>query len=312
MGTVHYTDAIFQQAKELGFRLCSGKAMMDQNKFAPYKMIENTNDSLQESISLAKNWHNNGLLMYAFSPRFMLSCSNNLMIDSVQESKKIGCLLHTHASESKLELKCMHKGNIELLNDIGFLGKNTVLAHCVHLKEKENCLLQETKTKVAHCPSTNLKLSSGIANVFDLMNKRVVIGLGSDGAPCNNRFDLFSEMRLSAMLQKLINNAKIFPAKQVLKMATINGAKLLGIDKLVGSIEIGKRADLTIIEQRNFHARPIMDPVTYLVYSAMPSDVRDVFIDGNHVFQNHKILNVNKQELFAEVESERKLLFNRI
>ncbi len=312
MGTVHYTSAIFEQAQALGFRLCSGKAMMDQNKFAPKKIIQSTQDSLDESVELAKKWHNNGLLKYAFAPRFLLSCSDKLMEGSAKEARNLGCLLHTHASESTLELKELKKGNIELLHERGFSGPDTVLAHCVHLSPKERELMQETGTKVAHCPSANLKLASGIADICDFLHRDIIVGLGSDGAPCNNRLDIFSEMRLSAMLQKLKYGARSMPAEQALKMATIWGAKLLGIDDLVGSIEIGKSADLAIIEQNDFHTRPIADPVTTLVYSATSSAVRDVLIDGHLVLKNRQIPKINKQDLFAQVESERALLFERI
>jgi 5-methylthioadenosine/S-adenosylhomocysteine deaminase len=286
MGTVHETDAIFSAAERMGIRLTSGKAMMDQGDIRPGGLMESTEKSLQESAALAQKWHQaaNGRLRYAFAPRFILSCTSDLLRETAKMARDLDCLLHTHASENPGEVEVVREitgdDNIVALHKLGLTGPDVVLAHCVWLSPEEEGILAETDTKVAHCPSTNLKLASGIAEIPELREHGIVVGIGADGAPCNNRLSAFTEMRLASLLQKPRKGPAAMPAKEVLRMATIDGARVLGIDHLVGSLETGKRADVTVVNGRRPHLYPVADPETTLVHGATEADVLHVFVDG--------------------------------
>lgn len=317
MGTVHFTDVIFEEARKIGFRLTSGKAMMDQNEYAPKNIIENTRVSIDDSLTLAKNWHlsDDGRLRYAFAPRFVLSCSEELMVSSAEVAREQGCFLHTHASECEAEVSLLRKthkqGNVELLHSLGFSGSDTLLAHCVYLSPKEVELLRNSGTNVAHCPSANAKLGSGIADILGLLGAGVRVGLGSDGAPCNNRLNIFDEMRMCGMLQKLKHGASAMSASQILKMATIDGAKCLGLQDEIGSLEVGKRADIVIVARNTPHSRPFADEATFLVYACSPEDIKHVLIDGRILVKDREFMSLDKESLFEGVEAERASLFER-
>src|SRR5262249_36803039 len=141
-------------------------------------------------------------------------------------------------------------------------------------------ILRATGTNVAHCPSSNLKLGSGLAPVVEMINRGVSVSLGADGAPCNNRLDMFTEMRTAALIQKALHGAEVLPARTTLRMATIDGARALGLDKDIGSIELDKRADLTLLDLETLHTTPHPDPISAVVYAAEAANVDTVIIDG--------------------------------
>jgi 5-methylthioadenosine/S-adenosylhomocysteine deaminase len=187
--------------------------------------------------------------------------------------------------------------NIEYLNDVGLAAPHIVLAHCVHLNSSELEVLSRTGTHVAHCPSSNLKLGSGLAPVFEMLERGISVSLGADGAPCNNRLDMFTEMRTAALIQKALHGAEALPALRVLRMATIDGARALGLNREIGSIETGKRADLILLNVNRPHMTPHPDPVSTIVYAAEASDVETALIDGRIVMRENKLLTLNEPEV---------------
>ncbi len=308
MGSVRHTDVIFQVAEESGIRLTSGKAMMDKGHSRPGGLKESTDDSLKHSDDVAARWHGkgNGRLRYAFSPRFILSCTDTALRQAASLARKRGCLVHTHSSENPGELDAVRaatgKDNVVALADLGVSGKDVVLAHCVWLTSEEQRILREAGTKVAHCPSANLKLASGVAKVPELLEQGVTLGIGADGAPCNNRMSAFTEMRLCALLQKPRLGAASMPARDVVKLATLGGARVLGIDAEVGSLEPGKRADVTVVDTSAPHMRPRTDPFTTLVYGAEAGDVRHVFVDGEWLVRDHALARWEIEDVLAAAE----------
>ncbi|MBI1948246.1 MAG: 5'-deoxyadenosine deaminase [Deltaproteobacteria bacterium] len=308
MGTVHHQDAIFEVAEDAGLRLTSGKAMMDKGQGRPPGLKETTDQALQRADDLASRWHGaaDGRLRYAFAPRFVLSCSDALLQETARLARSRKCLLHTHASENPGELDAVRaatgKDNVVALHERGLTGPDVVLAHCVWLTSEEQKLLRTTNTKVAHCPSTNLKLASGVAHVPELLEQGITVALGADGAPCNNRMSQLSEMRLAALLQKPRCGASAMPAKGVVRLATIEGARALGLEREIGSIEPGKRADLTVIDARRPHLAPFSDPFAMLVYGAEASDVRDVFVDGEWLVRDRELVRWDLAEVLAGAE----------
>jgi 5-methylthioadenosine/S-adenosylhomocysteine deaminase len=163
--------------------------------------------------------------------------------------------------------------------------------------------LMQTKTNVAHCPSSNLKLGSGLARVAEMLARKIPVSLGADGAPCNNRLDMFTEMRSAALLQKLAHGPEALPAARVLRMATIDGARALGLDE-IGSIETGKRADLIVVDLNQLHSIPSPDVVSALVYSAQASDVRTTIIDGRLLMRDRQLLSLNDTTVIDEANRE--------
>jgi 5-methylthioadenosine/S-adenosylhomocysteine deaminase len=187
-----------------------------------------------------------------------------------------------------------------------------LLAHCIHLDDEELAALARTHTNVAHCPSSNLKLGSGIARVTEMLERGISVSLGADGAPCNNRLDMFTEMRTAALLQKVLQGPEVLPAARTLRMATIDGARALGLENEIGSIEVGKRADVIVVDLDRPHSSPRRDDVcSALVYSAQPSDVRATIIDGQIVMREGKLLTLDEASVIEEANREASALAAR-
>ncbi|HYX91188.1 MAG TPA: 5'-deoxyadenosine deaminase [Myxococcaceae bacterium] len=297
MGTVRYTDVIFEVARRTGFRLTGGKSMMDDADQAPARLRETTSDSVAESVRLARTWHGaaGGRLRYALAPRFALSCTEELLREVATLARALGVRVHTHASESRAECDLVRQrtgcDTVEFLDSMGISGPQVTLAHCVWLTAPERQRLRDAGTVVCHCPSANLKLASGVAPIPELIGDGVTVSLGADGAPCNNNLDMFTEMRLAALIHAPRAGPLALLPRTVLEMATLGGARALGLQAEIGSVEPGKRADLTVLELSGPHATPGGDdPYGQLVYSARSADVRDVIIDGRVVMRERELL----------------------
>ena len=172
-------------------------------------------------------------------------------------------------------------------------------------------MLASTGTRVAHCPSSNLKLGSGIAPVIEMLERGISVSLGADGAPCNNRLDMFTEMRTAALLQKVSRGADALPAERALRMATIDGARALGLENEIGSLEVGKRADITILDLERLHLTPRPDLISTIVYAAEAGDVRTALIDGAVVLLDGELKTLDEREVIVEVSREFELLVER-
>ncbi|MEK6287262.1 MAG: 5'-deoxyadenosine deaminase [Acidobacteriota bacterium] len=306
METVRHTDAVFAAVEESGFRATIGKCMMDKGDDIPAALREQTEASIAESLTLLDRWHGraDGRIRYCFAPRFAVSCTRKLLERVAQLSRERGVMVHTHASENKDEIEMVEREtgrrNIEYLNDVGLAAPNVMLAHCVHLNSAEMKVLKQTGTHVAHCPSSNLKLGSGFAPVLEMLDQGISVSLGADGAPCNNRLDMFTEMRTAALIQKALHGAEALPSLRVLRMATIDGARALGLGSEIGSIETGKRADLTLVSVNRPHMTPHPDPVSAMVYAAQASDVETVLIDGRVLMRAGELTTLDEHEVVRD------------
>ena len=294
MGTVNHQDVIFETMGIAGFRYTGGKAMMDAGTGIPDKLLEKTSDSIDRSVSLLEKFHNtgNGLLRYAFSPRFALSCSKELLREVRKLSDRYNILIQTHGSEHKEEVEVIRSmsglGNIAYLDSIGALNDKTVIAHTVHPDESEISLIKNTNASIVHCPSTNLKLGSGIAPVYKYLQEDIRVGIGADGAPCNNALNIFSEMKMASLLQKGINHdASIMSAKDAIRLATINGADILELKNTIGQIKPGFDADIIILDMNtpqtmNYECHPS----AAIVYGCDPRNVTATMVAGRFLFRN--------------------------
>lgn len=317
METVRHTREVFRAVEETGFRATVGKCMMDAGEDVPAELFERMDDSIRESLALLEEWHGRaaGRIHACFAPRFAVSCTRELLEQVARLSRERGVLVHTHASENRTEIEMVERAtgmrNIEYLASLGLAAPHIALAHCVHLNESELAILAHSGTHVMHCPSSNLKLGSGIAPVVEMLARGISVSLGADGAPCNNRLDMFTEMRSAALLQKVAHGADALPARRVLRMATVDGARALGIADETGSLETGKRADISIVALDRLHLTPRPDIVSAIAYAATAADVRTVVIDGRIVMRERELLSVNERDVLAEAGAEAELLFTR-
>ena len=308
METVRHTDAAFRALERIGIRATAGKCLMDaQPAGAPLELVEPTDDALAEAERLAQRWHGaaGGRLRACFAPRFVPSCSGPLLRAASDLAERFGAQLHTHAAETIVEremvLRTTGMEEIAYLDSVGVSGTRAALAHCVWVEPHEIAALARQGTNVVHCPSSNLKLGSGVARVPEMLGAGCRVALGADGAPCNNRLDVFAEMRLAALIQKPRLGADVLPAGAVLELATLGGARALGLEDEIGSLAVGKRADLVVIDLREPHLNPAgHDPVSHLVYAAQASDVRDVFVDGRPVVLAHELVTAPVEEIVRE------------
>jgi 5-methylthioadenosine/S-adenosylhomocysteine deaminase len=317
METVHDTDAVFDALEPTGLRAIVGKCMMDADTAAPARLIEQTRASIDEGLALARRWNGraNGRLRAALAPRFALSCSRELLQEVARLSAADGLIVHTHASENRDEIALVEaatgKRNVQYFDDLGLASPRLCLAHCVWVDDAEQALLAQHDVKVSHCPGSNLKLGSGIAPVVDMRARNISVSLGADGAACNNQLDMFAEMRLAATLQAVARGPGSLPAREVLWMATREGARATGMEHEIGSIAIGKRADFIIVDRDAAHLASVPDPFSGLVYAGRPSDVRTTVIDGEIVVDDHRLVHHDQREMAMAARREAAALAQR-
>ncbi|HSI05776.1 MAG: 5'-deoxyadenosine deaminase [Myxococcota bacterium] len=318
MGTVRHADVLFEEAARSGIRYVGGKCLMDVGQGYPAGLRETTESAIDESVTLCERWHGaaDGRLRYAFSPRFALSCSEHAMKMCAANARAHGAMLHTHASENSEEIELVRersgKSNIEYLHSLGLTGPDVVLAHGVWLSAEERRILRDTKTRLAHCPSSNLKLASGIARIDELLQMDIHIALGADGAACNNGLDAFMEMRLAAILHKVRGGPTAIPARKALHMATRAGSQALGLED-AGIIAPGMRADVVLLDLHKPHVYPdIGDLTSRVVYSARPTDVHSVIIDGRVVVREGQLLTLDVNKTLRDARAAAKRVATRV
>ena len=317
MGTLHNEDVLFEEAERMGIRAVMGKAMMDARRAGNSYLQERLRESLRETERLIARWHGaaNDRLRYAVSPRFAVTASDELLHSAVELARERGTLFHTHAAENRDEVKLIRersgRGNVEYLHDLGASGPDVCLAHCIWTSEAERRLLAETGTNVLHCPSANLKLGSGIAPVPEYLASGVRVTLGADGAPCNNNLSIFQEMRLAALIQKPRLGPEVMDAETVVRMATIEGARALGLGDLVGSVEVGKKADVVVVRVDQVHQVPAASVYSQLVYASRASDVEAVLVDGQPLVLNGRLTNADEREIVRRAEEQVRRVVNR-
>lgn len=303
MGTVRHSAVIFAACARLGLRATIGKVMMDAGHGIPAALRETTEASLAESIALADRWHGaeGGRLRYAFAPRSAIACTEALLVQVGRAARARGALIHSQAARSSEEIASVRErhgmDNVAFLHGLGLTGERTVLAHCVWLTSEEQRILADSRTNVVHCPSSNLKLGAGIARVPDLLGLGINVALASHSAACGDSLDAFREMRLTALIHKPRHGPEAMPARTILELATLGGARALGLAEEVGSLEEGKRADITVVDARKLHAAPLADPYAALVFALSGQDVEHVFVDGVQRVRRGRVLAVDARQL---------------
>ncbi len=311
MGSVHHADALFESARDAGIRYVGGKAMMDAGEGVPASLLEDTATSIAESDRLRDAWEGaaGGRLRHAWCPRFVLSCTTEALRAVADRSRATGGVVHTHASEQPDEaaiVRAAHGApNIATLARMGITGPRAVLAHGVWPEPEEVALLARDGTHVVHCPSSNLKLGSGIAPVRRYLDAGVSLGIGADGAACANSLDAWAEMRLAHLLASLSGGPGSVSAAEVFELATRGGARALGLEGEVGAISPGMQADLVAVATDRSHQSGGGDPYARLVHATTRHDVRHVWVAGRHVVIDGRVATLEESTVVREADDAR-------
>lgn len=277
-----------------------------------------TDDSIRDKVEQTKKYakkYNNkdGLITVFTSPHAPYTCNPDTIKLCVDLAKELNTGLHIHLSETLEEEKIIEerygKRGTEYLNDLGVFDVPVVLAHGIYISDSDMEILKNIKGGISHNPISNCKLSSGICNVTELRKNGISVGLGTDGIGSTSTLDMFEEMKTAAYLQK-VNTMEptSINAYEILKMATIEGAKVLGLDEEIGTLEVGKKADIIFIKTDKIHLCPENDVCANIVYSANGADIDTAIIDGKLVMQNRKMLNIDEKEVIKQVKKVAKRL----
>lgn len=280
----------------------------------PDKNFFETLDSTRKLIE-SRHLSQQGRVQVWVGLEHLFYCSKEMFATARAFSHEYGVRIHTHSSEQNEEVEAVvqHFGKrpIDLFHEYGILSDKTAIAHCVWVNEDEIKRLADTGTSVAHCPTSNAKLAGGIAPILEMQRAGITVGLGTDGNISNNNLDMFEEMKFASLLQKVHRyDAAALPAPATLRMATIDGAKLLGLEDEIGSIEVGKKADLVLVDIWQPNMMPIVwdhgdtNVLWNLVYSARGSNVHTVFVDGKMVVQAGRSTQVNESDVLEAVQRQ--------
>ena len=319
MGTTRHTDVIGQVLADSGIRATFGQALMDVGEGVPEGMAQHSSIVLARALAVADRWHGkeNGRLRVSLAPRFILSCSEKLWTDVRDASAERGLLVHTHIAEAPTE-GAEVKGAVgshaaPYFAKHGVLSERFVGAHGVWLDEGELDLVRGANAALVHCPGSNLKLGSGLADVMAWRAKGIRCGLGSDGAACNNRLDTFFEMGLAGGISRVKRRDSPMAARDVLALATIDGARTLGIADVTGSLEVGKQADLAVTDIEGPYSAPFAaeDPYTALVFGACQRDVILTVVAGRVLYERETWPTLDPNRTNFEARSEAMQLVRR-
>jgi 5-methylthioadenosine/S-adenosylhomocysteine deaminase len=317
--SVNHTDEVFAAATELGIRAVVGPSLLDLPEPGSGIYGHPTDKTRADQLALVERWHNTsgGRIRVAVSPRGTRAATPETWRWSVALADEADLRLHTHVSENAdhaLRLAKEPGGrDLMFLHSVGALGPRLTMAHCVWLDEPERELLRHSGGSVCHCPSSNLKLASGMAPIPEYLADGVNVALGADSGTCANTLDAFTEMRLAGILHKPAYGPTAMPAETVLRMATVNGAKALGLEHEVGSIEVGKRADLTLLrlDRARSAALPYQSVASQIVYSLAAADVDTVVVDGAVVVAGGRLLTGDEAQIVDEARGARVDLVER-
>jgi cytosine/adenosine deaminase-related metal-dependent hydrolase len=317
-------DGIARSVAKAGLRGALAKTIMDspgygtKRSIMPPGLVEDKDACIREAKSMIHKWNKtrDGLVRVWVAPRSLGGCSKELYEEVAELARERDARVTMHLAEVKEDVKYAKKNfgmtPFEFIEDVGLASPSSLFAHMVWLSDTDIRRAAKTKSNVAHCPSSNLKLASGIPKVPEMIGAGVNVGLGCDGAPCNNSYDMIREMKIAAIIQKArLLDPRAMPATRVLEMATINGARAMGAQSDFGSIEAGKRADLVLVDLKKPHLAPYQGIASDLVYSAMGSDVDTVLVGGRVLLRKGKALTLDEEKIMIEAQRHQENLIAR-
>lgn len=319
MGTTFGHEVVLAAIDRLGMRAVSGKCLMDvASEGVPRGLVETQAHALRAIEAHAAAYRGHPRLRVSVCPRFILSCSEGLMRGAVEVAQELGLFVHTHvaehADEREAVVRLLGAPDLAVLTRWGVTGPQTILAHGVQLSDDELRNVAREGSALVHCPSANLKLGSGVARLGDWLSAGVRTALGADGAPCNNNLDALTEVRLAALLSCMRAGPGRVPAARVLRLATLDSARALGLGATCGSIEVGKSADLVLLNLGGAHLAPVGSPSEVagsIVYAARSTDVRWVMIDGEVRVRDGQLCSLDESRVVANARQARRHLLSR-
>jgi 5-methylthioadenosine/S-adenosylhomocysteine deaminase len=304
----YFQDITAEIALKAGIRVMAGEGILSFST----PSCETPDLAINKTLKFINKFKDSELVNVAFAPHSIYTCSKDILINVKELADKYKALIHIHVSETKKEIldsKKEHgKSPVAYLDELGLLGENIIAAHSVWLDKDDLEIYRKRNVKVSHCPISNMKLASGIMPVAEMLDKGIVVGLGTDGAASNNTLDLFSDMRVCALLHK-VNQLEptIINAREVVRMATINGARVLGLEDKIGSLEVGKRADIITINLDKPHLLPIYDPYSHIVYCVNRGDVSEVVINGQIIMRNREVNKIDEEKVLREASNFKRI-----
>ncbi|RBQ22999.1 5'-deoxyadenosine deaminase [Candidatus Methanobinarius endosymbioticus] len=307
-----YMENVAEATTESGIRGCLSYGMID------FGDKEKREKEFKENINLIKKYNNsaNGRIKTRFGPHSTFTTSKELLERVRKEANKYNVGIHIHMNETKKEIddvvEATGKRPFEYLEELDFLKNDVLAAHGVWLSKKEIEIIKQKNVNISHNPCSNMKLSSGVASIQDLLSKNICVGLGTDSVASNNNLDLFEEMKFASLLQKVDTmNPTDLTSDETIKMATINGAKALNLEKEIGSIEVGKKADMILIDKNSVNLNPMSKIVSSnLVYAANGSNVNTTICDGKILMENKNLTNLDEKSIIEKANKAIKELKN--
>lgn len=297
-----FEDETARAAKDAGIRCLIGEVLFD----FPSPNFKTPEEGLAYTRMLIEKWKDDPLINIIVEPHALYTCSPALLIDAKKLADHYQVPLGFHLLENAAEKKQLEgkfgKSAVSFLKDIGYLDEQLIAFHCVSFTEDDMKLFSEHGCKVSHNPASNMKLASGVAPVPEMLKAGITVGLGTDGCASNNNLDMIKEMSTAAKLHKVARlDPTVMNAQTVVRMATVEGAKSLGIEKTIGSLEAGKKADIIIIGLNEPHLTPLYSEYSHLVYAMSGADVDTVLINGKIVMENRRLLTINEEEVMQKV-----------
>jgi 5-methylthioadenosine/S-adenosylhomocysteine deaminase len=305
----YFEDVVARVTKDAGMRGILGETIVD--------FAAPDNKTPAEALAYAQDyitkWKDDPLISPAVAPHAIYTCSEKTLLDSAALARRNQVPILIHISEALFEIEQSRKKQalspVSYLGKIGFLGPDVVAAHCIWVDAADVALLKHFSVGCIHNPSSNMKLASGVMPVVDFLASGQAVGLATDGAASNNSQDIFEEMDTAAKLQKIARmDPRALPAVQVVEMATLGGARALHMDKLIGSLEPGKKADVIFVDTSGPHATPMYDVYSQLVYALRGSDVKTVIVGGKLLMENHHMLTLDEEQILREAREYQKKL----
>jgi len=295
-----FEEEVAKAARKAGVRCLVGEVLYD----FPSPNYGPVEKGLEYTESLIQKWTNHPIVSIAVEPHSLFTCSPELLTASNELALKYNVPLIIHVAETLTEVAEIKekygKTPVKHLDSLGLLGPHLIADHCVHVEDTDIKTMAVHGVNVVHNPESNMKLASGIAPVPEMLSQGLTVGLGTDGCASNNNLDLFSEMDTAAKLHKVNTlDPTVMDALSVLKMATIHGARVLGLQDITGSLEVGKRADVIVIDTHKPHLTPMYNATSHLVYAARGNDVRHSIINGQPVMEDRKLLTLDLAEIIA-------------